>query len=123
MKSHARHDDSKSVLIVEESEESRAVFRTIFERLGIQLFVAAGAREGLELVRQHRPGVVVLDLEADAADDEAVCDEYDRQSRQNNSSLLILGKAKRFRQTLPQDRIVPKPYHYGPLIRKIEQLL
>ncbi len=111
------------VLIVDRSPESREVLRTVLERRGIEILEAAGARQGVALVQRHRPEVIVLDLEADAADDELVQDQFDAASREHHACLVVLGRARRYEQALPKDRIVPKPYHYGPLVRTIEQLL
>ena len=36
---------------------------------------------------------------------------------------MLLGNLRGWRTLLPQGEFVPKPYHYAPLIRKIEQLL
>ena len=109
-----------SVLIVEQSDESRDVLRTALERRGVTILEAAEARAGLDLLRQHHPNVAVLDLEADWADDEAIRAGYDGQQ---DSSLVVLGTARRPNACLPDDRVVRKPYHFAPLIRTIEGLL
>ena len=111
------------VLIVDRSRDSREVLRTALERRGIEIFEAAGARQGVALVQAHRPEVIVLDLEEEAADDGQVLDQLDATSRAHQASLVVLGREPRYEHTLPKARIVPKPYHYGPLVRTIEELL
>jgi CheY-like chemotaxis protein len=99
------------------------VLGAALRRRGVQTLEASGARQGAELARQHHPHVIVLDLEADAADDSQVQAQYDAESRDHDARLVVLGRAGRYERTLPKDRIVPKPYHYAPLIRTIERLL
>jgi len=111
------------VLIVDQSEDSREVLCTALERRGVQTLEASCARRGIELARQHHPRVIVLDLEADAAGDERVQAQYDAESKDHDARLVVLGRTARYERTLPKDRIVPKPYHYAPLIRTIERLL
>jgi CheY-like chemotaxis protein len=113
----------RRVLIVDQSKDSREVITAALQRRGVQTLEASGARQGAELARQHHPQVIVLDLEADAADDGQVQAEYDAESRDHDARLVVLGRAGRYEQTLPKDRILPKPYHYAPLIRTIERLL
>jgi hypothetical protein len=48
---------------------------------------------------------------------------FDAESQEHETPLLLLGNARRTRQVFPAGQFVAKPYHYGPLIRKIEQLL
>jgi CheY-like chemotaxis protein len=113
----------QSVLIVDNSDDSREVLSTALQRLGVQTFEATGARQGVQLAHQHRPRVIVLDLEAEAADEEGVRLELDAQSREEHGYLLVLGRSADYEETLPKDCIVPKPYHYAPLLRTIERLL
>ena len=108
------------VLLVDQSVETREVLRTILERRGAQILETSQAREGLELLRTHRPTVTVLDLGAHDADNEEIRDGY---ADEPDTSLVVLGMAKRYKTQLPSARVVQKPYHFGPLIRTIEALL
>ena len=112
-----------SVLIVVQSEDSREVLRTALQRRGVQTYEAAGARQGVELAHLHHPQVIVLDVEADAADEDVVRNQYRAQSRNHDTYLLVIGRSVSYEQTVPRDCIVPKPYHYAPLVRTIERLL
>jgi CheY-like chemotaxis protein len=114
---------SARVVIVDESADTREVLRTLLESRGVPSIEVSGAREGLELVRQHHPAVVIMDLDAEAADDEQLRDELDLATRDNHSALVVLGKARRYLHSLPDDQVISKPYHYGPLLRTIERLL
>jgi DNA-binding response OmpR family regulator len=111
-----------SVLVVDPSEETREVLRTALARGGTHIFEASQAREGLDLARRHRPTVIVLDADLETSWPESLAHGYQEQSARNHSSLLLLGTLRRQRG-LPAGEFVAKPYHYAPLIRKIEQLL
>lgn len=123
MLSHTTTPARGSVLIVDQSEDSREVLRTALRRRGVQTYEAAGARQGIELAQQYHPQVIVLDVEADAADEDVVRDQYGAQSREHDAYLLIIGRSVSYEQTVPRDCIVSKPYHYAPLVRTIERLL
>jgi len=111
------------VLIVDRSDDCREVLRTLLAARGVSTIETCEARQGLTLLNQHRPAVVVLDLDAEAADDEQVREQYTAESQQNNSALVVLGRARHTFPTLPDGRVISKPYHFAPLIRTIEQLL
>jgi DNA-binding response OmpR family regulator len=112
-----------SVLIVDRSEENREVLKVALERRGCRIFSANRARQGLELARRHRPDVIVLDLELGDASPEEFCAPFARESEANRTNLLILGSLRRSRNPTFRGEFVAKPYHYAPLIRRIEQLL
>ena len=108
-----------SVLIVEPSADEREVLRTALARRGLRIFEAAEVEAGLALAREHHPRVIVLD-------DDAASDAAERRfTAGGKASLIVLGRAPRSASSgpdLPGTQIVAKPYHYAPLIHKIEQL-
>jgi DNA-binding response OmpR family regulator len=113
----------RSVLVVDRSEETREVLTTALERRGWQTFAASRAQRGLELAREHQPDLIVLDLEVDASPPETLCEPFARETAGRQTPLVVLGGVGRGKPALKAAEIVAKPYHYGPLIRKIEQLL
>jgi hypothetical protein len=79
--------------------------------------------DGLQLARTHRPRVIVVDLEeTHDADESDTCAQYEQECRRQQAALLVLGVAGAAASGLGDEQVVSKPYHYGPLIRKIEQL-
>jgi CheY-like chemotaxis protein len=111
-----------SVLIVDESAETREVLRTALAKRGTKIWEASRVGEGLELARRHHPSVIVLDLEiADEAPD--MIRARFRAAETTQTPIVLLGSARRGTQDFPTGQFVSKPYHYGPLIRKIEYLL
>ena len=85
---------SASVLIVDRSEESRDVLRTILENRGLNILEAKQGAKGLELLREQQPSVVVLDLEVDEGDPAGLRGAFEDESRRHESSLVMLGRVK-----------------------------
>jgi ActR/RegA family two-component response regulator len=109
-------------LIVDSSAEYRQVLRTALERRGVRIFETARAYAGLTLARRHRPEVVVLDLDLAAADESASPDDFAAWANDYDTSLILIGTTRRNATALPGE-FIAKPYHYQPLVLKIEQLL
>jgi CheY-like chemotaxis protein len=112
----------RSVLVVDPLEETHEVLRTALEPRGVRILAASQPRHGLALARRHRPDLIVLDLECQAetaADGDAAAAE----SLTREAPLVMLGSARRRPAHLPAGQFISKPYHYAPLIRKIEELL
>ena len=120
---------SASVLIVDRSQDSREVLKTILEARGVSTFEAKHGAEGLEILREQHPRVVVVDLEIDESGPSEWQGAFQDESRRSDASLVMLGKVSRSDGFPEGDsssadcRVIAKPYHYGPLIRTIEQLL
>jgi CheY-like chemotaxis protein len=109
------------VLIVDESAESREVLRTVLENRGMRILEARGPQEGLNLARQHQPDLIVLDLELESSPPELPSELAAHATHQ--TPLVLLGTARRHSTGPHVGSFLAKPYHYAPLIRKIEQLL
>lgn len=112
-----------SVLIVDESAETREVLRTALERRGTRILEAAHSDQGLRLVREHDPSVIVVDAESQHQDRPGICEDFRNTLRSSRNPVVVLGSVRRDAAVLPTGQFVAKPYHYGPLIRKIEELL
>jgi threonine synthase len=53
----------QSIVIIEDDPDARRLLRRVLQARGdYQIFEAPGGREGIELVRQHQPDLVLLDL-------------------------------------------------------------
>jgi CheY-like chemotaxis protein len=114
-----------SVLIVDPLEETREVLRTALEARGVRILATDEPAQGLALARLHGPDLIVLDIEHLADSPERLSDGFAAQSRARCTPLVLLGNARvrRGGRVAPQGEFVAKPYHYAPLIRKIEELL
>ena len=115
-------DHQPSVLIVDSSPETREVLGTALERQGVRILFAGRAERGLELAREHHPDLIVLDLEVEDSQGDNYSAPFAAQSRLDCGTLVLLGTVRRGKPRA-EGEFVAKPYHYGPLIRKIEGLL
>ena len=118
--------DSPSVLLVEPSRETREVLSTVLQLRGLRIFEAEEPRRGLELAREERPDVIVLDFDQAAVDD-GLQTELAAETRQPNTGLIVLGNVPPNRaaadRSAPANRFIAKPFHFAPLVQAIERLV
>lgn len=114
----------KTVLIVDSSEETRNVLATVLERRGVRTISSATARRGAALARNRRPDLVVFDVETDDDSTRRAVDSFARAADLTgaNVPILAIGTAK-FEAPSDETNFIAKPYHFAPLLRKIETLL
>ena len=111
------------VLIVDQSPENREVLRTVLQRHGYEIFEAERDTDGLSLAEQCHPKVLVLDMDTINSADREVIAGFDHHAQKENTSVVLLGRVPKSQLSLANSDVISKPYHYGPLIRKIEMLL
>jgi CheY-like chemotaxis protein len=111
------------VLIVDRFADSREVLRTLLERRGAATLEAARPEDAVQLADRFRPDLILLDSESDCSKTGEATENLHQAACRNETPIVILGKLPVRLGKLPAGQIVAKPYHYGPLIRKIENLL
>jgi CheY-like chemotaxis protein len=55
-------DESKTVLLVEDNEDNRTVYRTILEHFGYRVVEARNGEDGVRLAREEHPDVILMDI-------------------------------------------------------------
>jgi DNA-binding response OmpR family regulator len=111
------------VLIVDASRESREVLRMLLELRGATTIEADDPEQALPLARDLRPDLIVLDADSDPTATGTPTNDLRETADRNHTPIVILGKLRQLHGQLESGQIVTKPYHYGPLIRKIDRLL
>jgi CheY-like chemotaxis protein len=115
-----------SVLIVDASADNREVLRTVLARRGMTIFEAEAANEGLALARLHHPDVILLDLETDPAERDAVREQFAAEASGHAGQLIVVGQLRRdavgAAPVFAGGHVISKPYHFAPLIHTIERM-
>ena len=55
-------DASKTVLLVEDNEDNRTVYRTILEHFGYRVVEARNGEDGIRMARENRPDLILMDI-------------------------------------------------------------
>ena len=113
----------RSVLIVDKCPELREVLRTLLERRGVTAIEARRAEHAIDLAKRFRPDVIVLDADSDSSESQKAIGELRTAASRNETPIVILGKVPAPRGDDLAAQFLPKPYHYGQLVRKIDGLL
>jgi hypothetical protein len=111
------------VLIIDPSAESREVLRLLLERCGMRTLEAERPQDAIRLTEEFRPDLIVLDAESHPALTDSTPGDLRQASGRTDLPIVILGKFRPVCEPAAGDQFVGKPYHYGPLVRKIDGLL
>jgi hypothetical protein len=75
------------------------------------------------LAELHQPDLIVFDADSDHTVSGSASADLQAAASRNGTPIVILGTIRDARKRLSSGQIVSKPYHYGPLIDKIEEML
>jgi DNA-binding response OmpR family regulator len=85
---------SRKILIVDDEVHIRMLLEQTLEELeeehDIEILIAADGEEGLELIREHKPGVVFLDIMMPKMNGYDVCRHVSETSDLSGSQIVLL---------------------------------
>ena len=55
-------DNDKTVLLVEDNEDNRTVYRTILEHFGYHVVEARNGEDGIRMARETKPALILMDI-------------------------------------------------------------
>jgi CheY-like chemotaxis protein len=121
-------DQKKSILVVEDDEQSQKYMRILLSR-EFDVYIAAGAEQAYEILEENRVSLILMDLSLRDGDDGLKITRSIRESGSNNDIPIIALTAHAF----PEDRkrsldagcndYVSKPFQWVHLRSVIEKYL
>lgn len=118
-------DNPKKILIIEDEESIWSLVKNYLEREGFQVEIATEGRQGLEMARQHRPDLLILDLMLPGMDGLEIC-----RILRGESPVYILMLTARTDEvdrvvglTMGADDYVTKPFSPRELVARVKAAL
>jgi CheY-like chemotaxis protein len=111
------------VLIIDESAESREVLAALLARRGATTIEAQHPEQAAQLANLNQLDLIVLDADSDRSLAGAATAELEALAGRQGTPVVILGTVRTQKNRPSAGLFVAKPYHYGPLIHRIEGLL
>jgi DNA-binding response OmpR family regulator len=111
------------VLIVDRSKESRDVLRSLLTHRGAEVLEAPETASAAAMAVAAPPDLIVVDVDPPHATERGGDARLADVAARNAVPIVVVGTVRRIASPLPVDQFIAKPYHYGALIRRIEELL
>ncbi len=122
-------ETKRRVVYIEDEPEMIDLVRLILNRRGYEIIGANGGREGLDLVRQQTPDLVLLDLMMPDMDGWDVYQQIKADERtQNIPVIVVTAKAQSIDKVLglhiaKVDDYISKPFSPQELVDSIEKVM
>ena len=111
------------VLIVDESAESREVLTALLARHGAATIQAQRPDQAAQLADLHQVDLIVFDADSDRSSAGRATAELQDLAGRRGTPVIILGTVRTPPNRPLWGQFISKPYHYEPLVHRIEELL
>jgi two-component system response regulator VicR len=121
--------DRKKILCIEDETEMIDLMRLILERRGFDFVGAEGGQQGLELMRQEKPDLILLDLMMPGMDGWEVYQQIKADKElQDTAVIVVTAKAQNIDKVLglhiaQVDDYITKPFGPQELLDSIYRVL
>ena len=91
--------EKKTVLVVDDDPEIRALLAASLRRLGFEVVEAADGRTAIKRLDENRPTLLCVDLMLPESSGYDVCDHINKSERLNGLPVIMISA-----RTMPEDR-------------------
>jgi two-component system response regulator VicR len=122
-------EEKKRVLCIEDEKEMIDLIKLILERRGFEVLGAVGGKEGLEVIRQEKPDLILLDLMMPEVDGWEVYRQMKADEQVKDIPVIVVtAKAQSIDKVLglhiaKVDDYVTKPFGPQELLKSINNVL
>jgi CheY-like chemotaxis protein len=85
-----RPRDNTTILLVEDSTTQALQFQTLLEREGVTVLWAADGEAGLQMVREERPDLIVLDVQLPGMNGFQICQQLKTDPKTADIPVIML---------------------------------
>lgn len=121
-------DENTTILLADNNKLFLEIEKTIMQRTSVKILTAYDGNEALELARQHRPNIVILDLNLPELDGAECCHAIKQDPSLDDTAVMLVAAGGR-----PQDQdrcrnagcdeILLKPINRTEFLKKVEKKL
>jgi diguanylate cyclase (GGDEF)-like protein/PAS domain S-box-containing protein len=120
--------DRGELLIVEDSSVQAMALKRVLLREGFDVLIARDGAEGLSMVREKQPAIVISDIVMPGMNGFELCRAIKEDAGLKNIPVILLTSLSKSDDVIHglmarADSFVTKPYHEGFLIQRINHLL
>ena len=119
---------AKKILIVDDEPSIIVALQLLMEQNGYETLVAFSGEEAMEVVAQHRPDLILLDIMLPVVDGFEVCQRVREKAEWKDIRIVLVTALDRESNVakglaLGADAYVTKPFANADLIAKVKELL
>ena len=119
---------AKKILIVDDEPSIIVALQFLMEQNGYETLVAFSGEEAMEVVAQHRPDLILLDIMLPVVDGFEVCQRVREKAEWKDIRIVLVTALDRESNVakglaLGADAYITKPFANADLIAKVKELL
>ena len=121
-------EENKKILVIDDESYIRRVLELKLKNLGYQVMTADNGQDGLAIIEDQRPGVVITDIMMPQLDGKTLCEKTDHLKQERPFLTIVITARINPHERIWIDRmqdtcLMEKPFSPNKIVDTIEQYL
>jgi CheY-like chemotaxis protein len=121
-------ENNKKVLVVDDEAHIRRVLELKLKNRGYQVFVAKNGQEGIDIIKEHQPDIVITDINMPIIDGKTLCEKTNSLKKERPFLTIIITARinpgeRDWTRNMQDTQLHEKPFSPSKIVSAIEQYL
>lgn len=121
-------ENNKKILVVDDEAHIRRVLEVKLKNRGYQVLMAKNGQEGIDIIKEHQPDIVITDINMPIIDGKTLCEKTNGLKKERSFLTIIITarinpKERDWITNMQDTRFFEKPFSPAKIVEAIEQYL
>jgi CheY-like chemotaxis protein len=121
-------ENNKKVLVVDDEAHIRRVLEVKLKNRGYQVFAAKNGQEGIDIIKEHQPDIVITDINMPIIDGKTLCEETNSLKKERPFLTIVITarinpEERNWIRNMQDTQFYEKPFSPSKIVYAIEQYL
>ena len=121
-------ENNKKILVVDDEAHIRRVLELKLKNRGYQVFAAKNGQEGIDIIKEHQPDIVITDINMPIIDGKTLCEKTNSLKKERPFLTIIITARinpgeRDWTRNMQDTQLHEKPFSPSKIVSAIEQYL
>ena len=121
-------ENNKKVLVVDDEAHIRRVLEVKLKIRGYQVLMAKNGQEGIDIIKEHQPDIVITDINMPIVDGKTLCEKTNGLKKDRTFLTIIITarinpEERDWISKMQDTRFFEKPFSPAKIVDAIEQYI
>ncbi len=121
-------ENNKKILVIDDEAHIRRVLEVKLKIRGYQVLMAKNGQEGIDIIKEHQPDIVITDINMPIIDGKTLCEKTNGLKKERSFLTIIITarinpEERDWISNMQDTQFFEKPFSPAKIVETIEQYL
>jgi CheY-like chemotaxis protein len=121
-------ENNKKILVIDDEAHIRRVLEVKLKIRGYQVLMAKNGQEGIDIIKEHEPDIVITDINMPIIDGKTLCEKTNGLKKERSFLTIVITarinpEERAWISNMQDTRFFEKPFSPAKIVEVIEEYL